>query len=137
MRGHHHHLPAHRDAVTQRQAPPRASQHHTGHIVAVKHEGALYGALRQHDFGGADAPQALAGAGGSIGRYMVGQPLCRADEIVVVISKRRGAGQHAHTRSRQLGPRLIQPFGLRRVRQCSAADLLLLVDQDDAALTSS
>ena len=134
MHRHHHHAPPDRDTVAQRQGPRRAGEHHAGNVIAVEHQGSLDRALRQHHFARADPPQTLARALGIAGREMIGQPLDRADEILVVEAERRGARQDTHIgHRRERHQRLGQPAPLRRIGERSAARLLALVDQDHPA----
>ena len=130
MRCHHHNLAADRHAKTMEISPRGRCQHHAGHIVAFEHQRALDRALREHDLARADAPQLLARAVSGFGQ-VIGQPFDCANEVVVIITERRGARQQGYVgRIGEIAQRGFKPGGERRVGQCAAAQHIVFIQQN-------
>ena len=123
---------AHGDTVALKVSPCGRSQHDPGHIVPGKHQRAFDRALRQDHFTRADPPQFFARAIAKLGQ-VIGQPFDRANEVVMVITERRGPAQHRDVRrGGQVLEAFFQPRPQRRIGQRAAARLVLFVDQDHA-----
>ena len=105
-------------------------QHHPGRVVTVEHQRSFNGPLRQDHLAGPEPPQFLARAIACVGQ-MVGQPLHRTDEIVVIMSKCRGARQDRDIgRSAERGDAGVQPRPQGRVGQGTTAGFVLIVDHN-------
>ena len=62
---------------------------------------------------------------------MVRQPLHRADEVIVIITKRRSTGETCDIGCiKKRFVAALQPRPQRRVSQCTAAQFVLLINQD-------
>ena len=134
QRRHQRHRLPDRHAVTQRIDLRRRGQHHAGRVIAVENERPLDGALGEDHLACPDTPQLLTRSVGQFGQ-MVGQSLNRTDEIVVEIAERRRPGQHGHVASGgECLDAAFQPWPERGISQRTAAKLVLLIDQDHAAL---
>ena len=126
-------------AVAVQQVAGGGGEHDAGPVVVLEDDGALDGAGGDDDAGGADAVDALAGAArrGAVAE-MVGAPLEREHEAVLVVPERGGALQVGDLGVRgQLGddvrdhlPRrpAVDPLGAGE----GAARRRAVVDEDDA-----
>jgi hypothetical protein len=138
--GEDHDLPARQHAVAVDVGARGRCQHHARPVVVGEEQRALDRALRQHGLFGADLPEALARHGVvALRSQMVGHPLQRGQQIVVVVGGDRGAREQRHLVHRlQPLDRLGDPVGCRnpgdlgRVAEQAAAELRPLVSQDHA-----
>ena len=93
MRGHDDRIVADLDAIAVEIGAGGAGQHDAGAIIAVEHQRLFDRTLGQHDLLGADLPHALARRALRRRREVVCDALAEADEVLVIIADRRGAGQ--------------------------------------------
>ena len=111
-------------------------QHHARRVIAFKYQGPLDGPLCEDHFARPDPPQFFSRVVADFGK-MIGQPLDRTDEVIVITAESRCALQDRDVRC--IGQHLnasLQPSPERRISQRATARFILLIDQNDALARS-
>ncbi len=95
--GEHDGLLADLDSVAVQEGAGAVGKHDARPVVVGEHDGTLVGAGRDHDAAGPDPPHPLtADRGGCLGAEVIGAPLQRQHEPVVVVAECGGALQVQH-----------------------------------------